>query len=250
MVSSRPQFGSRDPAMEVYFLGQLDFDSCLTLQQRLVYESSGRADGQITLLICEHAPIITIGRRGSRGHVHLSPAELKSRRLEVRWTNRGGGAMLHAPGQLAVYLVVPLQFHELSVGEYLRRLHTGLLAALADLKVTGELQAGKHGMWGRTGQLVAVGAAVKNWTTYFGAYINVCPAMGPFRVIQSDPDEAGCMSSLSLERQQPVRCSSVRASLVRSLAGAFECERHHLYTGHPLLLEHPSLRSEARARAV
>jgi lipoyl(octanoyl) transferase len=226
-----------EASVETYLVGQIDFAACLALQHRLVFEAGGRKDGQISLLLCEHPPLVTVGRLGSRGHIHLSPRELTSRQLEVRWVNRGGGCLLHAPGQLAVYPIVPLAWHGFSVGEFLGRFQSGILATLAELNVAGQTRAGQHGIWGRSGQLVAFGAAVKSWTTYFGAYTNVDPAMPPFRGIETDPLGRTPASSLTVERRQPVRMATVRATIVRHLATAFGCQRYHLYTGHPLLAQ-------------
>jgi lipoyl(octanoyl) transferase len=224
-----------DPAVETFLLGQIPFDAALALQQRLVFEISGRTDGQIALLLCEHPNVITVGRLGSRAHIHLSERALASRQWEVRWVNRGGGCLLHAPGQLAVYPIVPLACHGFSVGEYLQRLQDGILATLADLGIAGQTRAGSHGIWGRTGQLVSLGVAVKSWTTYFGAYINVDPSLQPFRSIQSDAFGLTPAGSLAAERRQPVRMAAVRATIVHHLATALGCQRYHLYTGHPLL---------------
>jgi lipoyl(octanoyl) transferase len=234
MANQRP---SADPAVETYFLGPIDFDVCLALQRRLVFESGGRADGQIALLLAEHPPVITVGRLGSRSHVRMSPRELESRQLEVRWVNRGGGCLLHAPGQLAIYPIVPLEWHGFSVGEYLNRLQRGLLATLDSLGIAGQTRAGTHGIWGRTGQLAALGVAVRSWTTYFGAYINVDPAMRSFRSIDSDPIGHSPASSLAAERQKPVKMTTVRATIINHLVDALGCQRYHLYTGHPLLAQ-------------
>jgi lipoyl(octanoyl) transferase len=161
----------------------------------------------------------------------------------VRWVNRGGGCLVHCPGQLAIYLLVPLQWHSLSVGEFLDRLHAGIIETLDDLNVHGRRYAQdvpgpfSVGVWGRTGQLAAVGAAVRHWVTYYGAYLNVCPPMGLFRLVESDPRSQTRMSSLAAERRGPVRMTAVRAALVRRLAECFGCDRYHLYTGHPLLSE-------------
>ena len=54
-------------------------------------------------------PIVTIGREGSLRQLIGSEQELKAGQIEVRWINRGGGALFHAPGQLAVYPVIPLK---------------------------------------------------------------------------------------------------------------------------------------------
>ena len=191
----------------------------------------------ITLLICEHPPIITIGRGGSRGQVRATAEELTSRQIEVRWVNRGGGALVHAPGQVAVYPIVPLEHLGWTVGDYLRRLQTGLAAMLADIGLTVPVRSDLGGIWGRSGQLVAIGAAVKNWVAYHGAFVNVAPAMTLQRLVDADAERQVPLSSLVIERQQAVKMTSVRAALVARLAESFAAPRQHLYTGHPLLAE-------------
>lgn len=235
------------PALEAHLLGVVDFDVCLALQHRLVYETAGRADGQITLLLCEHPLSITIGRLGSRGHVRLAREELVSRGVEPRWVTRGGGCLVHAPGQLAIHVIVPLEWHGFTVGDYLDRLQAGLAAALGDVCSPALTQPGRYGIWGHTGQLAAVTVAVKNWVTYFGAYLNVAPALFPQRWVESDPVDRTPMSSLAAERRQPVRMPAVREAVVRRLAESLGCDRHHIYSGHPLLAR-PRDASPATAR--
>ena len=226
-------------ALQAYLLGQLDFDACLALQQRLVYETSGSTDGRMTLLVCEHPPLITVGRSGSRVHLNISSEELTSQQVSVRWLNRGGGCIVHLPGQLAIYPIVPLEHYGWTVGQYLTRLETGLTNLLAELGVhgarLGAVRPGWPGVWGRTGQLAAIGVAVKNWTTYHGAFVNVSPAMRLVRRVVTDPVANAPMSSLMIERQGSVKMTAVRAGLVRHLAEAFGAERYHLHTSHPLL---------------
>lgn len=242
--------------LSVHLLGVVDFEACLALQQRLVYESSGRRDGHITLLVCEHPTLITIGRHGSRADIRIDARELASRDIPVRWVNRGGGTLVHAPGQLAVYPIVPLDQRGYTVGEFLDRLQRGVMSALTESGFAGQTHAGRHGVWGRVGQVAAVGAAVKSWVSYFGAYINVCPEMQLFRRVDSEPRESlhgaatqhASMSSLVVERQQPVRMAGVREMLLRNLAAAFDCERYHLFTGHPLLPRATQPPREASAR--
>src|SRR5262245_45985153 len=110
-----------DFAAHFYLMGCVDFDDCQSLQRRLAYDALTRGDGRITVLLCEHPPLVTIGRAGSRAHVRLSGMELAERQLAVRYVSRGGGAILQGPGQLAVYPIVPLEWHGWSIGEYLRK---------------------------------------------------------------------------------------------------------------------------------
>ena len=223
------------PAVETYLLGRIDYDRCLSLQQRLVRQIRDRDDGQIALLLCEHPHVITVGRGGSPADIATESRPLKNGRIEVVWSNRGGGCMLHCIGQLAVYPIVPLRWHGFSVGEYLERLQAGIIETLDDLGIRGHTPAGRFGVWGRTGQLAAMGVAVRDWVTYHGAFLNVCPAMGLFKLVDTDPRHETPMSCLLAERRGNVKMTMVRATLVRHLADALGCERYHLYTGHPLL---------------
>jgi len=237
--TSSPQPSKPRPfAAHFHLLGCVDFEDCLSLQQRLAYDALSRGNGRIAVLLCEHPPLITIGRAGSRGHVRLTGTELAARQLAIRYVGRGGGAVLHGPGQLAVYPVVPLGWHAISVGQYLLRVQSALKATLHDLKLRPQSLPGSHSLVGRSGVLAAVGASIKHGVTGHGAYLSVNPDMrdlGRIEAVAGRP-----MSSILSERPLPVKMTTVRAALVAHLAAAFGCERHHLHTGHPLLADLPS----------
>jgi lipoyl(octanoyl) transferase len=237
-------------ALAAHLLGEIDFDRALALQQRLVYEAGDARASAVTLLVCEHPPIVTIGRGGTRVQLRAAPAELASRQIEVRWLNRGGGAMLHAPGQVAVYPIISLERLGWTVGHFLRRFQAGLAAVLSDVGVTVPTQSDLTGIWGRTGQLVALGAAVKNWVTYHGAFLNVAPSMSLQRLVDGDSRRSCALSSLVIERQQAVKMTRVRAALVDRLAESFGAARSHLHTGHPLLTQNSRSPHERARRAV
>jgi len=221
--------------VETYLLGQIPLEDGLRLQKRLVQELAVRRDGQIHLLFCEHPRIITVGRTGSPAELRLDAPLLRNRQIEVRWVKRGGGCLVHAPGQLAVYPLVPLEWHGFSVGEYLDRVQAGMMNALDELGVVSHTRLGCHGIWGRTGRLAAFGVAVRDWVTYHGAFLNVAPPMGLFRLTENASDEDARMGCLQAERRSIAKMPKVRAALVRHLTEAFGCDRYHLYTGHPLL---------------
>lgn len=225
----------QSPSVETYLLGRIPFQRCLELQRQLIRQIGERDDGQIALLLCEHPPVITVGRGGSAGHIASDSRMIRNRQIEVLWVNRGGGCLVHCPGQLAIYPLVPLRWHGFSLGEFLERLQAGIVETLDDMNIQGHTRAGKHGIWGRTGQLAALGVAVRDGVTYYGAYLNVCPSMGLFRLVETDPSPETRTSCLVAERGRNARMTTVRATLVRHLADAFGCERSHLYTGHPLL---------------
>ncbi|MEN6449758.1 MAG: hypothetical protein ABFC96_04625 [Thermoguttaceae bacterium] len=254
MPTSPVPVESAAPALEAFLLGQVDFDRVLALQRRLVHEAQARGDGQVTLLLCEHRPIITLGRGGSPADVGTQNSLVRTGQIEVRWVNRGGGCLVHCPGQLAIYPIVPLRWHGLLVGQYLERLQAAIVETLDELNVPttttpqplsvkprplvapGIAAAARGylataGVFGRTGQLAALGVAVRHWVTYYGAYLNVSPPNGLLSLVEPRT------SSLVAERCGPVRMTAIRAALVRRLSEQFGCDRYHLYTGHPLLRE-------------
>jgi lipoyl(octanoyl) transferase len=237
----------RDFPVHIHLLGTVDFEDCLSLQRRLAYDAVSRADGRIVVLICEHPPLITIGRGGSRAHVRLTGAELTQRQLEIRYISRGGGAILHAPGQLAIYPIVPLVNHGWSVGDYLRRLQKALADLLLEFKVKPADVPGSLALAGRSGVLAAVGASVRQGVTMHGAFLNVNPDLRDFGRVEVAGGQT--MSSLLSHRALPTKMTKVRAALVTHLAEALLLERYHLHTGHPLLAELPA-KSDPREAAA
>jgi lipoyl(octanoyl) transferase len=170
--------------------------------------------------------------------VRWSAAELIQRGLALRYLSRGGGAILHAPGQIAVYPIIPLAFYNWSIGEYLRRLQAALRELLLELNVQPAIVAPSLALAGRSGILAALGVSVRHGVTMHGAFVNVNPEMTDYgRVVVAGGQT---MSSLLSHRALPTKMTKVRAALVRHLAEALSLERYHLHTGHPLLAEVPT----------
>jgi lipoyl(octanoyl) transferase len=234
MASGTAAPGIVAPALQVYLLGTVDFEALLQLQRRLVYEVSGdRSRGVIVL--CEHPPLITVGREGSREHIGLEPADLAARDWPVRWVNRGGGCLLHLPGQLAVYPVVALDRLGLSLQRYLDRLHGVLTDVLADFAVAAATRSGAAGVWASGRPIAHVGVAVREWVTYFGAALNVHPDLEPFRRVRCGGPDEPPMTSLARETREPVRDAAVRQRLVEAFADQFGYSRTALFHHHPAL---------------
>ncbi len=235
-------------SLVVHLLGRVEFDACLALQNRLVYEVGGRRDGPMQLLLCEHPPTITIGRHGSRADVLLDERQLAAERMSLAWISRGGGAVLHGPGQLAVYPIVPLEPRGWTVGDYLTRLNEALGSALDELGLPRQHREGRFGHWGRTGQVALLTAAVKYGVAYHGAYLNVAPDMRLVRCVLSDTVDRRPPSSLAAELQRPAKMAAVREAVIRRLAAALDAPRYHLLSGHPLLISQAPPTSASPAR--
>src|ERR1700727_1717969 len=95
------------PTLEVYMLGLVDFSELQQLQRRIVYELGEQ--GGAALILCEHPPTISVGRSGSRAHIVADDEMLRGMGIRIHYVNRGGGCILHLPGQLVAYLLLPLE---------------------------------------------------------------------------------------------------------------------------------------------
>lgn len=228
-----PPNAHRDP-LEVHLLGLVDYDAAVFLQERLVYEASGRDDRTGGLLLCEHPPMVTIGREGSRAFLQAEDRDLVARRMDLRWTNRGGGCLVHCPGQLAVYPVVPLHRIGVRPAEYASRLCEAVIDLCTEMRVPAWPSEDGRGVSCRLGQFAYVGAAIKAGVTYHGLFVNVAPPMDLIRLIDGGPGSER-QTSLAAQRARPTEMHSVREGLIRHVAAVLGYGRYHLYTGHPLL---------------
>lgn len=223
-----------DASLEVHLLGTVDFDAALFLQERLVYELSGRDDGLGVLLLCEHPPLVTVGREGSRSHLRCSDEELRARMLDVRWLNRGGGCLVHVPGQLAVYPILPLSRLSLDLPAYRRMLEETVIDVCREQRVEAHRDETQPGVFGRTGQLAHLGTAAKSGVSYHGVFLNVAPILSWSRLAATGAAPQP-ISSLQFEQNRPLSMHAVRESLIRHFSARLGYQRHHVYTGHHLL---------------
>ncbi|MCI0640407.1 MAG: hypothetical protein L0Y72_19785 [Gemmataceae bacterium] len=238
---------SATTALRAYLLGTVDFEATLQLQRRLHYEISGDRS-QAALLLCEHPPLISVGRTGSRGQIFWEPDELKQLGWRIRWVNRGGGCWLHLPGQLAVYCIFPVApVSPRPIGQegrgrppgneplpsFLQQLSEAMRRTLADFRITSAIRPG--GLWVGERLIAGLGVAMRDWVSYYGMCLNVHPDLAPYGNIRCAPRCNGPMTSLARERRGLVRPAHVRELLVENLQNVFGFSRVSLFTDHPAL---------------
>lgn len=234
MLSRRtPSLEHADRSLEVHLLGLVDFESALALQERLAYEVSGQSGTNGVLLICEHPPEITLGRDASSKDVLVDSATLEQREIPVRWVGRGGPAICHAPGQLAIYPILPLDRLDLGVDEFRDRLESAIVDVCRELRVAAKRRSEEPGVWTRYGQVAMFGSAIRSWTTTHGVFLNVTTAPEFLKLVASTQGER--TTSLQALRLAPVSMNQVREAAVRCVAARFGYSNLSTSAGHPLL---------------
>jgi lipoyl(octanoyl) transferase len=233
MAAELVQNGASDRTLQVYLLGCVPLEHLLRLQRRLHFDITGDRRSS-ALIVCEHPATITVGRQGSRSHIHLESEELGLRGWPIRWVNRGGGCVLHLPGQFAIYPILPLDRLGCEIGDYLRLLAESVRNMLADFTVHANVRIDEHGVWAGDRMLAALGVSVCDWVTGHGAFVNVHPDLDLFRGVTTVPS-AQPMTSLERERRGAVRPSLVRERLIEHFRVRFGFTRVSLFTDHAAL---------------
>ena len=226
--------GRSSVALEVYLLGTVDFDAAMALQERLIDDIAERSDRLGTLIICEHPPVVTIGHEGRITDLPVDTREFTSRMMEIRRVNRSGGTLVHTPGQVVAYPILPLDRLGCSFADFRKRLQDATVATAAELRVPSQPTQTPHGTTCRCGQFSWVGASVRDGVSHHGLFMNVSPVLDTVRLVRSTADRVK-ISSLSMQRMEPVPMQKVREALVRHIADQFGYEETHPYTGHPML---------------
>jgi len=246
-MTSSPAARSSSPVrpLSAWLAGRIDQAGYAAVAERLAGEAALVGGRHPTLVVFELAPGITIGRLGSRTDVAVDDDELRSRQVTLRFTGRGGGAVVHGPGQVCVSLFASLADLGLGphdVGHVLERFETGLAGALRALKAGPIRHPGVHGIFGRTGLLAAVGLAVRRGVVAHGAFVNVSPALDLHHrvtAVRLPQAEGGAkpvsMGSIEADIQRMVRLQDARTALVQHLAEAFGFEQTHIQSGFPVV---------------
>ncbi|MFQ5837487.1 MAG: lipoyl(octanoyl) transferase LipB [Thermoplasmata archaeon] len=193
-------------------LGLVDYGEAWELQKRLVAERLEDAVSDI-LLLAEHIPTYTVGRRGSADG-------LEKLGLPVYEVERGGDVTYHGPGQLVGYPILSLPRGKLDVRAYVTDLEEVLMRTAADFDVEGG--KGPHaGLWVGSRKLASIGVAIKHYVTYHGFALNVNPDLSPFRRIRPCGLEGASITSLEEILHRPLVMEEVKTSLTRHFSKVF-----------------------------
>lgn len=193
--------------------GRIGYADAWALQKDLVER---RAAGEIadTVIVCEHDPIYTVGRRRDAMANVLVPGDVPVVEVE-----RGGDVTWHGPGQLVVYPILQLEGAGRDLHAHMHRLEDLMIAVCAGVGVDAGRDARNTGVWHGGKKLGSIGIACRRWVTYHGLALNVDPDMSYFERINPCGFEAGIMTSLARVLGRPVAMAEVEAAVVERVAG-------------------------------
>jgi lipoate-protein ligase B len=135
-----------------------------------------------TVLLLQHTPVITLGRRGRTQHLLAREDALRARGIDLYEASRGGDVTYHGPGQWVLYPILRLARAGGS-HNYLHQLEETAIRTAAAFGVSAFRRSGKSGAWTEAGKIAAIGFKIQRWVTLHGMSFNVRGPLEGFGLI-------------------------------------------------------------------
>ncbi len=217
-------------------LGLVPYREAFELQRSLAAAVSQGAIPD-TVVMLEHPPVVTLGRRTDEGELHI-PAGAD---VEIVETDRGGKSTYHGPGQLVCYPILDLNRHGRDVKKYVRDLEAALVRTLGAMGVEATTIEGLTGVWVtarnressndlfrgslQPRKIASIGIHVSRWVTTHGYALNVDLDPAPFTEwITACGLEDTPFTTIARELERPVALDDVRPAAAAALAKVFELD--------------------------
>jgi len=219
--------------------GLVPYEAARAAQKEL---EERRQAGEIAdvLLLLEHPPVYTRGRRATADELPMGVAWYEQQGIEVLDTDRGGRVTYHGPGQIVAYPIVALAPYDNDVHAYVRRLEQVMIGALGEHGVSAGLIEGQTGVWvGRpedgvnpgpaagpstlgARKIGSIGIHVSRGVTTHGLAINVNNDLQPFEWIVPCGIDACAVTSLGRELGAEQDLDAFADTLVARFGEVFE----------------------------
>jgi lipoyl(octanoyl) transferase len=183
-----------------------------------------------TIVLLEHPPVITLGRRTETNELHV-PAGAA---VEVVETDRGGKSTYHGPGQLIAYPILDLNRHGRDVKKYCRDLEEAVIRTVAPFGVEATRIDGLTGVWLQSPprKICSIGVHISRWVTTHGYALNVDLDPAPFTDwITACGLEDAAFTTVERELKRQISVDEVRPHAASALADVFELELEDLPAG-------------------
>ncbi len=174
-----------------------------------------------TVVLLEHPPVVTLGRRAEPGELHVPDGA----DVEIVETDRGGKSTYHGPGQLVCYPILDLTRHGQDVKRYCRDLEEALIQTLGAFGLAAQRIEGLTGIWltPPPRKIASIGIHISKWVTTHGYALNVDLDPAPFTEwITACGLEDTSFTAIASELGRPVTVDEVRPHAAAALEGVFD----------------------------
>jgi lipoyl(octanoyl) transferase len=174
-----------------------------------------------TVVLLEHPPVVTLGRRTDEGELHVP----EGAEVDVVETDRGGKSTFHGPGQLVCYPIFDLNRHGRDVRRYCRDLEEAVIRTLVAFDIPATRIEGLTGVWLESPprKVCSIGVHISRWVTTHGYALNVDLDPAPFTEwITACGLEDAAFTTMARELGRPLTVDDVRPAAAAALGGVFD----------------------------
>jgi lipoyl(octanoyl) transferase len=173
---------SNDKYCQHIFLGLVEYEAAFRLQ-RAVAAACERGTIPDTLILLEHPPVLTLGRRADRRNLLFSPEQLREKGVQLHQSTRGGDVTYHGPGQIVGYPIVNLRRLGIGAAAYVHGLEDVLIEVIRGYGLEARKDPRYVGVWVGSDKIAAIGVAISGGVTMHGFALNVDPDLSHFQLI-------------------------------------------------------------------
>jgi lipoate-protein ligase B len=185
--------------------------------QRTVQDAVIAGELPSTLLMVEHDPVYTLGRRRNAAENLIDVGDVPV--LEVE---RGGDVTFHGPGQLVVYPILRLEGPWKDLHRVMRALEESAIQTCADFGIVAERDDRNTGAWVDGKKICAIGIGCRKWVTWHGMALNVCTDLSYFHRIQPCGMSADLVTSMASQLKTAPSWNRVQTQLFLRLQENFQ----------------------------
>ncbi|WP_186649074.1 lipoyl(octanoyl) transferase LipB [Fluviispira vulneris] len=169
--------------MEIRYLGLLSYSDALGIMESLHQEIVENPKREGVLLVVQHPPTVTMGKRELYEDMKIPPDQLKYKGIAFHKIDRGGSVTVHEPGQVVVYPIVHMDELNKSVRTYVNLLEEAMISTAAQFGISVNRDAINPGVWVGQNKIGAVGIRIANKVTKHGIAFNVTNSLETFSSI-------------------------------------------------------------------
>lgn len=206
-----------DEAFDIMDLGYVDYLEAWDVQ-RQIHAEVASGERVPTLLLCDHPPTITFGKKGGRKNLIASTESLSQRGFAMYDIERGGDVTYHGPGQLVGYPIFKVGWQ---VQQFLRQIEDALIEVLANYSVNAVGSPGYAGVWVNDEKVAAIGVAIKRRVSFHGFALNVQPDLSHFDTIIPCGIRDKGVTSMAELLGQDITLTEVKPKVVRAFQDVF-----------------------------
>ncbi|MDE0159786.1 MAG: lipoyl(octanoyl) transferase LipB [Candidatus Dadabacteria bacterium] len=211
--------------LDIYELGTVPYEKALEYQENLLAKRIAE-EIQDSLILLEHPPTITTGRKGNTENLLVREEYLKKHGISFVHASRGGDITFHGPGQIVGYPILNLKNHEMDIRRHLRSIEEVIIRTLGDFEIEGRRIDGVTGVWVKRSKIASIGIAIRKWVTYHGFALNVTTNLDYFELILSCGITDVRITSIGswLGNEGSIRMDDVTQSVIKNFMGIFGFE--------------------------